>query len=204
MKRILSICALCALVLIGWSTPSEATPPEPNPGVCPEGGAWSAHLSANDQTFFTFEAPDGFLISEYCVKAGSLNQGYGPEIFTVDPPAASIAFGHSSGKEISHFSVILVDDGEEEPPPETVPTTTPTTEAPTPTTEAPATTSVPVIDTPLVIEAPVVAGAVVTAEPPELAFTGISLARALFALAVLVVGIALCVYAYVLAGGRDG
>lgn len=174
MKRILSIIALCAVVSLGWLAPASATPPEPNPGVCPEGGAWSLHLSANDQTTFTFTAPDGFLVSSYCVKAGSLNQGNGPEIFTVDPPAELITFGHSSGKEISHFSVILVaDDDEEETTTttSTVPPTTSTTAQPTTTTTVVATTtSAPVIGMALVIERPLEPDAPPAAD--TLAFTG--------------------------------
>ena len=81
----------------------------------------------------TLTAPEGKLISGYCVKAGSANQGLGPEFYTVDPPAKSVTISHSSGKDISHYSLTFVD--EQTPPTETTPTdTTPTETTPTETT----------------------------------------------------------------------
>lgn len=57
-----------------------------------------------DPSSVTITAPDGYLITEYCVKAGSANQGDGPEYFTVDPPVKSLTISHSSGKDVSHYS----------------------------------------------------------------------------------------------------
>jgi hypothetical protein len=125
MKKVLSAFALCVLLSLGWSSPSGAT----NEGTCPEGGAWSAHFSANDQESFTYAAEGDFLIAEICVKAGSINQGYGPEFQSYDPPVSEVTFEHSSGKEISHFAVRLV------------PVTIPSTTVPETTTTLPETTT---------------------------------------------------------------
>jgi hypothetical protein len=67
-------------------------------------------------------APEGFLISGYCVKAGSDESGAGVEFVTVDPPQESVTISHSSGKAVSHYSYSLV---EIETPPTTPPTTPP-------------------------------------------------------------------------------
>ncbi|HAN71906.1 MAG TPA: hypothetical protein DCQ36_10035, partial [Actinobacteria bacterium] len=52
----------------------------------------------------TIVAPEGMLVSGYCVKAGSTQQGNGPEYVTVNPAMASVTIAHSSGKDISHWS----------------------------------------------------------------------------------------------------
>jgi hypothetical protein len=58
-----------------------------------------------DPTSFTFTAPEGQVIVQICVKAGSAQQGDGPEFIDFDPGVTSATFSHPSGKEISHFSV---------------------------------------------------------------------------------------------------
>jgi hypothetical protein len=76
------------------------------------------------KTTKTVTAPDGYLIDEYCVKAGSEKQGLGPEFRTVSPPQKSVTISHSSEKDISHYSLSYVAvEGEPEPDPE--PTETP-------------------------------------------------------------------------------
>jgi hypothetical protein len=94
-----------------------------NEQVCP--GLDSGKIDEpGKKTQKTVTAPDGQLIDQYCVKAGSANQGYGPELKTVDPPQKSVTISHSSGKDISHYSLSYVaDDSEPEPDPE--PTETP-------------------------------------------------------------------------------
>ncbi|MDQ3065281.1 MAG: hypothetical protein M3Q36_03350, partial [bacterium] len=115
--------------------PTQPTTP-PTEGVCND--LDTGHLSANNDGTFTYTAPEGYVIVGYCVKAGSVNQGDGPEYCPgangcVSLPATSITFSHSSGKGISHFSVDL-----EEVTPPTEPTvpedTTPPTASPTGTT----------------------------------------------------------------------
>lgn len=85
-------------------------------------------------------APDGYLISGYCVKAGSANQGEGPYYVSVEPPTAEITISHPSQKAISHYSLEYVPDAVTTTTvPEATTSTTSTTvpEAATTTTEAP-------------------------------------------------------------------
>jgi LPXTG-motif cell wall-anchored protein len=56
------------------------------------------------RTSVTVTAPDGMLIVWYCVKAGSYQNDYGAESFDVDP-TTKLTFSHSSGKEISHYTI---------------------------------------------------------------------------------------------------
>lgn len=131
-----------------------------NTGTCS-----GTHLAPIDDESFTYTAPDGFLISHWCVKAGSIHQGLGPEEHDENPPVASITVEHSSGKDISHWSVTVVPVGTT-----TVPPTTSTT-APSPTTTVPVTPPVtprdrePELIPPIAIERP----APVVADPT---FTG--------------------------------
>ncbi|WP_216648855.1 hypothetical protein [Agromyces agglutinans] len=63
-----------------------------------------------DHKSIVVTAPDGKLIAEVCVKAGSANQGNGPETTTYNPPVKSVTISHTSGKDISHYSVRYVDE----------------------------------------------------------------------------------------------
>jgi hypothetical protein len=80
-----------------------------------------------EPTSVVVTAPEGFLISGYCVKAGSDESGAGVEFVTVDPPQESVTITHPSGKAVSHYSYSLV---EIETPPSTPPTTPPSSETP--------------------------------------------------------------------------
>lgn len=89
--------------------------------------------TTGDPLTVTVTAPEGFLISGYCVKSGSVNQGDGPVYVTVDPPVQSLTFGYPTGKAVSHWSLSYVPSS-----PSGSPTTTPTptetvTATPTPT-----------------------------------------------------------------------
>lgn len=54
----------------------------------------------------TVPAPDGFLISGYCVKAGSdQSTSDGAVSYVTITPVKSVTFSHYSGKSISHYSV---------------------------------------------------------------------------------------------------
>ena len=69
--------------------------------------------TSGDPATVTVFAPEGKLISQYCVKAGSATQeDGGPEYVVVNPPVKTITFGHSSGKDVSHYSLSFVDEGE--------------------------------------------------------------------------------------------
>ena len=90
--------------------------PAGRPG-CPDYD--TGNLSANDQTSYTIQAPEGQVIVAVCVKAGSAKQGLGAEITPYDPGVTSVTIQHSSGKEISHYSVLY--DDKKVPPPCTDP-----------------------------------------------------------------------------------
>src|SRR5687767_10852684 len=80
-----------------------------NDQVCPPGDSGKIDVSGNQHSV-TVTAPAGKLISGYCVKAGSANQGLGPEFVTISPPQKTVTITHSSGKDISHYSLTFVDD----------------------------------------------------------------------------------------------
>ena len=106
-----------ALILAAGAVAFTAAPAYATPNstkVCPEFD--TGHLSANDEKVWTAVAPEGYLIAQVCVKAGSAKQGLGPELITLDPYAESVTFRHSSGKDISHYSVAYVEVTETIPP----------------------------------------------------------------------------------------
>jgi hypothetical protein len=88
--------------------------------------------TTGDPLSVTVTAPAGYLIDGYCVKAGSVQQGNGPEYVSVSPPSASVTITHSTGKAVSHYSYSLT-------PKST--TTTSTTSTTTTTTEPEDTTT---------------------------------------------------------------
>lgn len=62
-------------------------------------------------------APEGFLISGYCVEVRSKHKGGAdPEFYTVHPPQETVTISHSSGKAIAHYTPQYVPaDGVQEP-----------------------------------------------------------------------------------------
>ncbi len=131
-----------------------------NPGVCS-----GTHLYPADDDTKSIEvtAPDGQLISGYCVKAGSIKQGDGPEYVVVDPPVKTVTISHSSGKDISHYTVTFVDE-----PDGTTTTTTPDGTTTTTVPETTTTTEPPTLIPPVVVKRAVPAQPA-TADPT---FTG--------------------------------
>ncbi|MFI6427463.1 hypothetical protein [Promicromonospora sp. NPDC050880] len=108
--------------------------------TCPKEG--KVDITEGEPTSITVSAPEGYLISGYCVKAGSAKQGLGPEYIEVDPPASEVTITHSSGKAISHYTLVTVKaeptptpstPGEEPSPEPTVPTDQPTVPGDEPT-----------------------------------------------------------------------
>jgi LPXTG-motif cell wall-anchored protein len=137
MRKLFAILAIFVGAVCLMVAPSGADNPNPpNPGVCA-----GTHLFPPDETTtsITVTAPEGKLISGYCVKAGSLNQGDGPVYVVVDPPAKTVTITHPSGKDISHYVVTYVD--------EPVETTTSTTAEETTTTVVEETTTTTVDQT---------------------------------------------------------
>ena len=95
------------LALVGIAAPASAGG-EGNEGkVCLEFD--TGHKTDAVGGSMTIYAPEGKLIAEVCVKAGSENQGDGPEYTKYEPPVASVTISHPSKKDISHYSVRYVD-----------------------------------------------------------------------------------------------
>lgn len=97
------IAAVMVAAVLGVVAATAGGTNPPNEGVCP--ALDTGHLSAGGAASTTITAPAGMLIVEVCVKAGSINQGNGPETTTYDPGVTSVTISHSSGKDISHYSV---------------------------------------------------------------------------------------------------
>lgn len=154
MKKLIMIAAMIAAFGLGTAAAFAANADKPaNPGggndgqVCPPGD--SGKIDVNSGASITVTAPDGKLISGYCVKAGSANQGLGPEFVTVDPPQKTVTIAHSSGKDVSHYSLTYVDEGQTTTTETTTTeTTTETTTTETETTETTSTETTPNETTP--------------------------------------------------------
>lgn len=83
--------------------------------TCPKDGKVDV---TGEQVTLEVTAEPGYLITGYCVKAGSDKQGDGPVDVVVDPPAATVTISHPSGKAISHYTLVTV---KAEPTPEPTP-----------------------------------------------------------------------------------
>jgi hypothetical protein len=110
----LVVLASCAVVLTVGVAPAVSSGSQ----VCPAGTSGKIDVTGSYMTL-TITAPDGYVITGYCVKAGSAKQGNGPEFYVVDP-AASVDISHSSGKDISHYSYTVEESSDEECPPEDI------------------------------------------------------------------------------------
>lgn len=163
-----------------------------NEGVCVDNG--TKVDVAGSHTTITLTAPTGYLISGYCVKAGSVQQGLGPEYVTVSPAQPQVVIAHTSGKDISHYTYTLTPTptpvctrpGEQtvSEGPACTPTTTVTTSTrPPATTVATTVTSVvsvpppsgPPTTTPSSVSSAVLhsTASTGTAQPEQLAYTGV-------------------------------
>ncbi len=103
MKRILAAAAVAGMVFLGGAMPASAAPPAGQ--LCPEWDSGRIEVSGS-VTSITLVAPAGMVITATCVKAGSANQGLGAEITYYDPGVTSVTIWHSSGKDLSHYSVM--------------------------------------------------------------------------------------------------
>lgn len=105
LRRLLSLLVMIpALAVLGaQAIPAASATTELCPGT---------HLTPpkGDEQSFAYTAPDGFLVASWCVKAGTTT-----EIHAVSPPSKTVTIEHSSGKEVSHFSVVLVPAPDEKP-----------------------------------------------------------------------------------------
>ena len=103
MKRILAAAAVAGMVFLGGAMPASAAPPAGQ--LCPEWDSGRIDVTG-DVTSITLTAPAGMVITATCVKAGSANQGLGAEITYYDPGVTSVTLTHTSGKGLSHYSVM--------------------------------------------------------------------------------------------------
>jgi len=104
-----------------------------NPRVC--GPLDSGKIDTDgDPPSVTVNAPDGFLIVGYCVKAGT------DVVYSDVAPTAVLVITHPNGKDVSHYSYSLV----QAPPPETTVPEVPETTVP----------EVPEVPVPTVVEVP--------------------------------------------------
>jgi hypothetical protein len=97
----MAICGL-SVGLGAFVSPAQAT--DANDQVC-EGLDSGKIDTDNSPATVTVTAPDGYFIDEYCVKAGSIENGNGPVYMPVDPPVKTLTFDYPGGKAISHYSV---------------------------------------------------------------------------------------------------
>jgi hypothetical protein len=130
----------CVLMMIALVLPALRVNAAPG-DVCPPLSSGKIDVSG-EQTSITITAPSGYLISGYCVKAGSDQGGTGGPVFvTVDPPMQSVTITYPGGKAISHYSVTYVPVSTPTTTTTTSPTSTTTTTSPTSTTTTSHTTS---------------------------------------------------------------
>lgn len=147
MKK-LALAASAALILTTATIPAIATA---NPGgeqVCAPLTSGKID-TAGDPQAVTITAPAGSVITGYCIKAGSINQGDGPVYVDLETYAESLTIQHPSGKAVSHYSFSTQPHSFPEPAPTTPapiptepaepqptePSTDPTAPAPEPTTD---------------------------------------------------------------------
>lgn len=128
----------------------------------------------------TFKADDGDLITSYCVKAGSTQQGLGPVLVTLETPVSEVTFTYPNAeKAISHYAVYTQDSPAPSPSPSTSASPSPSTSAsssasPSPLVSTSASTSPSGAADPTATPSTAVAGATNTAgdDPAVLAATG--------------------------------
>lgn len=106
LTAVLAALGLAAVSLTFAVVPASAG--NDNEGVCQPVAAsefYSGKIdTVGDVASVTITAPKGMLITSYCVKAGSIHQGLGPEYVTVTTPVNSLTISHSSTKDVSHYA----------------------------------------------------------------------------------------------------
>jgi len=201
MTKVRSVGAIVIVMTLLAGLMLLATPALARADVCADLDSGKID-TVGDPASVTITASPGYLISEYCVKAGSANQGDGPVYVSVDPPQETVTITHPSGKDISHYSWKQI-----QPTTTTsLPTsTTDTTAPPSTTTTVPdTTTTVPPTTSTSIGTTTTTDGTVTTTLPsttvpptsPELPFTGIDSTGMLsgLCLGLLISGVLLLIY----------
>ena len=146
-----ALWVIATIIAVGLLIVAMAASPADAFEVCPEWDSGKIDVTG-EQTTLRITAPEGFHIVEVCVKAGSSNEGYGPEYSVVDPPRRGMTISHSSGKAISHYSMRyeichMPGTTTTTAPPATTTTSLPVTPSTSTTTVAPTTTQPPTTTT---------------------------------------------------------
>ena len=102
---IIAIGGVVGLVAVGSDSPQPtfADLAAGAPDVCPPGDSGKIDTPSGPLTV-RITAPEGNVITAYCVKAGSVQSGAGTHFVFPTPPRRSILISHPSGKDISHYS----------------------------------------------------------------------------------------------------
>ncbi|MCF4120043.1 hypothetical protein L1785_03545 [Antribacter sp. KLBMP9083] len=119
------------------------------------------------------DAEDGDLITSYCVKAGSVKQGLGPVLVTLEKPASTVTITYPNAeKAISHYAVYTQDSPM--PEPSTDPSADPSVSPSPLVSTSPSASPSGAAGDPTATPSTAVAGATDTAagDPPVLANTG--------------------------------
>lgn len=103
---------VAGLMVMGTTGTAQATN-EGNEQVCT--GLDSGKIDVNDPPSVTVTAPEGQLISGYCVKAGSTHNDFGPVYVVLDEPVETLTITYPGKDSISHYSVSYVDIHDECP-----------------------------------------------------------------------------------------
>lgn len=101
-NKTLGVLALAATFGFAGVMPAQATP-HVREDVCLELDSGKID-TVGDPLSVTVTAPEGMVITGYCVKAGSINQGDGP-IYFDGLSLTSLVISYPSGKAVSHYSV---------------------------------------------------------------------------------------------------
>ena len=115
MRIVRSVAAgIAAVALVGAG--ATAAGAKGNPDICRyDGDGWMAKVdvSGNHESV-TVHAPDGYEVVGFCVKAGSSKgkSGGGQDVVYLDGGVSSIDISHSSGKDVSHYQVLLEEEGD--------------------------------------------------------------------------------------------
>jgi hypothetical protein len=124
MRRTVTLtatAALLALPVLALSTNAAyagGSDDDGNDGqVCVGLDSGKTDTSGDPQTV-TVEAPEGMVITDYCVKAGSSKHGDGPVYVELEETTDVLVIRHPSGKAVSHYSLSYAPatvPGDEEP-----------------------------------------------------------------------------------------
>ena len=118
-KRILGGLAAAVMLTGGLAFSTAGTVAAAATSLCPnntDGYGPKINYTGGNPTV-EYIADDGFLVAGYCVKAGGdTEQSQGGVAFVpVDPPTKTVDIDHPTKDSVSHYSVLLVPDVEDEP-----------------------------------------------------------------------------------------